>query len=188
MISKTHNTINLIYCQSQKFNSKRKESRGRWRKNFLKEGWQQCNLYLRRNVMNTLRHWTHFYLHIRIKINFCNIKRRASKKTSFWCKFFTISLLALCDAKRCLKIIKISHWKLDCFWNVSYNRCRRKIRDDYGTETKIIAQRHSLKYFFIASHLLSLWMCLKWNFFTQKSEKFSSCLSQARWDDELRWK
>lgn len=26
---KTHNTINLIYCQSQKFNLKRKESRGR---------------------------------------------------------------------------------------------------------------------------------------------------------------
>lgn len=32
MISKTHNTINLIYCQSQEFNSK--ESRGR--KSFTK--------------------------------------------------------------------------------------------------------------------------------------------------------
>mgnify|MGYP003428873094 CR=1 FL=1 len=156
MISKTHNTINLIYCQSQKFNSKRRIKREM--KKFFKEGWQQSNLYLRRNVMNSVTPFaieTHSYLQIRIKINFCNIKRRTSKKKLLFDANFS-PFLALCDAKRCLKIIKISRWKLDCFRNVTNNRCRRKIRDDYGTETKIIAQRHSLKYFFIASRLLSL--------------------------------
>lgn len=117
-----------------------------------------------------------FYLHITMKINFCNIKRRASKKLLFNANF--LPFLALCDAKRCLKIIKISHWKLDCFRNVSYNprrrrRCRQKIKADYVTEKMIIAQRHSLKYFFIASHLRrSLWKCLKWNFFTHKMKIF----------------